>query len=122
MFQELGKAACRYIEDGDHHRQFIGMLRDIQGMNLTPEAADQIELIDDDQVNAWLHLSPCTTLTVACFLHRGPVASPDGGEPVRLNTPLAKHNQGYFDLGQFDVAEFYTDPDSDTDMQEDAGC
>lgn len=119
--QELGEAACRYIEDGEHPRQFIGILRDIQGMNVTPDAADQIELIDDDQVNAWLRLSRCTTLTVACFLHRAAVVPPGGGDPVRPNTPLVGHNRGYFDPGQFDVAEFYTEPDSDSDVQEDPG-
>ena len=38
-------------------RQFIGILHEIQGLNVTPDAADQIELINDDQVNAWLRLS-----------------------------------------------------------------
>ena len=119
--QELGEAACRYVEDGEYPRQFIGILRDIQGMNVTPDAADQIELIDDDQVNAWLRLSQCTTLTVACFLHRAAVAPPGGGAPVRPNTPLVGHNRGYLDPGQFDVAEFYTEPDSDSDVQDDIG-
>ena len=35
--------------------------------------------------------------------------------------PLAGHNQAYFNLRQFHVAEFYTEPDSDSDVQEDAG-
>ena len=68
--QELGEAACRYGTDDEHPRQFIGILHNIQGLNVTPNSADQIKLINDDQVNAWLHLSQCTTLTVACFLHR----------------------------------------------------
>jgi len=48
---ELGEAACRYIKRGDHLRKFIGILCDIEGMKVTPDAADQIKLIDDDQVN-----------------------------------------------------------------------
>ena len=66
---KLGEAACQYCGNDEHLRQFIGILRDIQGLNVTPDTADQIKLINDDQVNAWLHLSQCTTLTVACFLH-----------------------------------------------------
>ena len=61
-------------------------------MNVTPDAVNQIELIDDDQVNAWLRLSQCSIFTVACFLHRAAVAPRDGGDPVRPNTPLARHN------------------------------
>jgi len=118
--QELGEAACQYIEDGDNPRLFIGIHRDIQCINVTPDAAHQ-KLIDDDQVNAWLHLSRYSTLTVACFLHQAAVAPPDGRDPVRPNTPLAGHNCGYFDPGQFDVAEFYTEPDSDSHVKEDAG-
>ncbi|PUU75579.1 hypothetical protein B9Z19DRAFT_1131122 [Tuber borchii] len=117
--QELGEAACRYVEDGEHPRQFIGILRDIQGLNVTPDGADQIELIDDDQVNAWLRLSQCSTLTVACFLHRAAVAPPDGGDPVRPNTPLVGHSRNYLFPGQFDVAEFYTEPESDSDEEDD---
>ena len=55
--QKLGEAASWYVEDGEHQRQFIGILCHIQGMNVTPGAANEIELIDDDQVNAWLGLS-----------------------------------------------------------------
>ena len=43
--QELGEAACRYCEDDEYPRQFIGILHDIQGLNVTPDTADQIELI-----------------------------------------------------------------------------
>ena len=117
--QELGEAACRYVEDGEHPRQFIGILRDIQGLNVTPDAADQIELINDDQVNAWLRLSRCTTLTVACFLHRAAVEPPDGGDPVRPNTPLVGHYRNYLAPGQFDVTEFYTEPETDSELEED---
>ena len=119
--QELGEAACRYCEDDEHPRQFIGILRDIQGLNVTPDAADQIELINDDQVNAWLRLSHCTTLTVACFLHRAAVAPPGGGDPVRPNTPLVGHYRNYLLPAQFDVAEFYTEPESDSDDEDDIG-
>jgi len=119
--QELGEAACRYMKDGECPRQYIGILSDIQGMNATPNAADQIKLIDDNQVNAWLCLSRCTTLTVACFLHQAAVTSRAEGDPVRPNTRLAVLNRSYFDPGQFDVAEFYTVQYSNTDVQEDAG-
>ena len=101
--QELGEAACRYLEAEEYPRQFIGILRDIRGMNVTPDATDQIELIDDDQVNAWLRLSRCTTLTVACFLHRALAVPEDGGDPIRPNTPLERSGQGYLEPGQFDV-------------------
>jgi len=71
--QELSKATCRFIEDGDHPWQFIGILHHIQGINITLSAANQIKLIDDDQVNAGLRLPLCTTLTAACFLPRAAV-------------------------------------------------
>jgi len=35
------------VEDGDHPWQFIGILHDIQGINITAPAANQIVLIDD---------------------------------------------------------------------------
>ena len=119
--QELGEATCRYCEDDEHPRQFIGILHDIQGLNVTPNAADQIELINDDQVNAWLRLSQCTNLTVACFLHRAAVNPPDGGNPVRLNIPLVGYYRNYLNPSQFDVAEFYTEPESDSELEEDIG-
>jgi len=74
--QELSEAAYQYKEDGEDPMLLIGILYDIQGMNVTPDAADQIELIDNDQVHAWLGVSYCTTLTVACFLQRAAVATP----------------------------------------------
>jgi len=119
--QELGEAACRYIEDGEHPWLFIGILPDIQGINVTRDAADQIELIDDDQGNAWLCLSYWSTLMVACCLHRAAVAPPGGGHPVRPPTPLAGGNWDYLDPGQHDIAEFYTKGDSDSGVQEDVG-
>ena len=88
-------------------------------MNVTPDAADQIELIDDDQVNTWLRLSPYTTLTVTYFLHQAAVVPPGGGNPVRPNTPPNRPSQGNLDPGQFDVAEFYKDLDSNSDVLED---
>ena len=78
-------------------------------------------MIDDNQVNTWLCLSHCSSLTVACFLHPAVVAPPGSGDPVRPNTPLAGHNQRHLDPDQFDVAEFYTKPDSDSDVQDDVG-
>ena len=63
--QELGEAACRYGADDKHLRQFIGIPSDIQGLNVTPNTANQIKLINNDRANAWLHLSQCTTLTSA---------------------------------------------------------
>ncbi|KAG0138783.1 hypothetical protein HOY82DRAFT_534532 [Tuber indicum] len=89
-------------------------------MNVTPNAADQIELIDDDHVNAWLRLSPCTTLTITCFLHRDLVPPSYGGDAVRPNTPLDGGNRSYLDPGQFEITEFYTGPDSDSDVADDA--
>ncbi|PUU72226.1 hypothetical protein B9Z19DRAFT_1138612 [Tuber borchii] len=118
-FQELGEAACWSVENVEHHRQFIGILHNIQGLNVTPDSADQIELIDVDQVNAWLCLSQCSTLTVACFLHRAAVAPPDGGDPVRPNTPLVGHSRNSLFPNQFDVAEFYTEPESASDEEND---
>jgi len=116
--QELGKAPCQYLEDGEHPRQFIGILRDIQEMNVTPDTADQIQLIDNVQVNAWFRLSHCSSLTVTCFLHPAAVAPPGGGDPVRPNTPVAGHNRGYFDPDQFVIADFYlyTEQYSDSDV------
>jgi len=87
-------------------------------MNVTCDAADQIQLIDDHQVNPWLRLSHCSSHTVACLLHRAAVAPPGSGDPVRPNTPLAWHNRHYLDPGQLDVAEFYTEPDSDSDVRD----
>ena len=108
--QELCEAACGYCEDDEHPRHFIGILHDIQGLNVTPDTADQIELINDDQVNDWLRLSQRTILTVTCFLHRAAVNPPDRGNPVRPNTPLVGHYRNYLTPSQFDVAEFYTEP------------
>jgi len=95
--QELGKAACQFIEDGDHPWQLIDILHDIQGINIIPPAANQIELIDDNQVNAWLRLPQCTTLTVTFFLPSAAIALPHRGDPVDPNLPLAGHNRSYFD-------------------------
>ena len=49
---EIGETAYGYCEDEEHPGQFIHILHDIQGLNITPDAADQIELINDNQVNA----------------------------------------------------------------------
>ena len=38
------------------------------------------------------------------------------------NMLLAWHNRGYFNPGQFHFAEFYTEPDSHSDVREEAGC
>ena len=50
--QELGEAACRYLEAEEYPRQFIGILHDICEMNITSDAINQIELINNNQVNA----------------------------------------------------------------------
>ena len=120
--QQVSKVACRYCEDDEHPLQFLGFLHDIQGLNVTSDAADQIELINDDQVNAWLRLSQCSTPTVACFLHQAAVNPPDRGNPVRPNTPLVGHYQNYLTPGKIDVAEFYTEPESDSELEEDIMC
>jgi len=90
-------------------------------MNVTPNDTDQIELINDSQVNAWLRLSHCGTLNVASFLHRAAFALHGGSDLFRPNTPLAGQNRHYVDPGQFDVPLFYTEPDSDSDVQDDVG-
>ena len=108
ILQECGKAAWRYSEDDEHPWQFKGILYDFQGLHGTPDPTDQIELINDDQVNAWLRLSQCHTLTVACFLHRAAVNTPDGGNPVRSNIQLVGHYDNYLTHRQFDVTKLYT--------------
>ena len=76
-----------------------------------------IELINDDQVNAWLRLSQCTTLTTACFLHWPAVVPPGGGVSVPPNTPLVGHYRKYLVPSQFAVAEFYTEAESSSDEE-----
>ncbi|KAG0632956.1 hypothetical protein HOY80DRAFT_1006391 [Tuber brumale] len=101
--QELGEAVCKHLDDGKHPRMLV-------------------ELIDDDQVNAWVRLSNARPLTVACFLHRAPAPPPDGPPDaplVRPNTPLARRGDRYLEPGQFDVAEFYTEPASDSELEDD---
>ncbi|KAG0639402.1 hypothetical protein HOY80DRAFT_1001015 [Tuber brumale] len=120
--QELGKAACKHLDDGEHPRKLVGILKDIQPLNGTPDGTHQVELIDDDQVNAWVHLSNARPLTVACFLHCAPAAPPDGPPDaplVRLNTPLARRRDRYLEPGQFDVAKFYTKPAGDSELEDD---
>ncbi|PUU79518.1 hypothetical protein B9Z19DRAFT_1125119 [Tuber borchii] len=67
-------------------------------------------------------LSQCSTLTIACFLHRAAVAPPDGRDPVCPNTPLIGPSRNYLFPDQFDVAEFYTVPESDSDEEDDVEC
>jgi len=88
-------------------------------MNVTSDSADQMELIFDDQVTAWLGLSRCTTLTVVCFLYYAAVAPPDRGDSVRPIMALAAHKRGYFDARPLDVVVFYNKPDSNSDVPED---
>ncbi|KAG0132546.1 hypothetical protein HOY82DRAFT_606660 [Tuber indicum] len=78
------------------------------------------ELINDNPVNVWLRLSRCTTLTIACFLQRDLVPPADGGDAVRPDPPLDGDNGRYLDPGQFDFAKFYTEPDSYSDVVDDA--
>ena len=96
--QELGEAACRYLEDDEYPQKFVGVLEDIQPLNATPDATHQVELIDDDQVNTWLCLSNANPLTMACFLYRA-LAPPAGGHPdaplVCPNTPITRHGDCY---------------------------
>ena len=84
-----------------------------------------MELIDDDQVNAWLRLSNANSLTMACFLHRA-LAPPAGGLPdallVRPNTPITRRGDHYLEPGQFDIPEFYTEPDTDSELEADLSC
>ncbi|KAG0640985.1 hypothetical protein HOY80DRAFT_1040341 [Tuber brumale] len=122
--QELGEAVCKHLDNGEHSGKLVGIREDIQPHNATPDGTDQVELIDDDQVNAWVHLSNIRPLTVACFLRRAP-APPPHGHPdatlVRRNTPLARRGDHYLEPGQFDVAEFYTEPASDSELEDDLG-
>ncbi|KAG0644304.1 hypothetical protein HOY80DRAFT_997026 [Tuber brumale] len=100
----------------------VRILNDIQPLNATPDRTHQVELIDDDQVNSWVRLSNARPLTVACILHRAPAPLPDGapGAPlVHPNTPLARRGDRYLEPGQFDVAEFYTEPASDSELEDD---
>ncbi|KAG0644870.1 hypothetical protein HOY80DRAFT_996565 [Tuber brumale] len=120
--QELGEAVCKHLDDGEHPRRLVCILEDIQPLNATPDGTHQVELIDDDQVNAWVRLSNARPLTVACFLHRASAPPPDGPPEaplVRPNTPLARRGDRYLELGQFDVAEFYTEPPSDSKLEDD---
>ncbi|KAG0632904.1 hypothetical protein HOY80DRAFT_1109812 [Tuber brumale] len=120
--QELGEAVCKHLDDDEHPRKLVGILEDIQPLNATPDGTHQVELIDDDQVNAWVHLSNARPLTVACSLHRAPAPPPDGPPDaplVRPNTPLARHGDRYLESGQFNVAEFYTEPASDSELEDD---
>ncbi|KAG0641325.1 hypothetical protein HOY80DRAFT_1113339 [Tuber brumale] len=107
--QELGKA-------------IVSIHADIQPVNTTPDGTHQVELIDDDQVNAWVRLSNARPLMVACVLHCAPAPPPDGPPDaplVRPNTPLARNGDRYLEPGQFDVAEFYTEPASDSEREDD---
>ncbi|KAG0634762.1 hypothetical protein HOY80DRAFT_1004874 [Tuber brumale] len=120
--QELGQAVCKHLDDGEHPRKLVGILEDIQPLNTTPNGTHQVELIDDQQVNAWVRLSNARPLTVACFLDSTPAPPPDGPPDtplVHLNTPLARRGDRYLEPGQFDVAEFYTEPASDSELEDD---
>ncbi|KAG0641168.1 hypothetical protein HOY80DRAFT_999543 [Tuber brumale] len=75
--QEIGEAVCKHLDDSEHPRKLVGIHEDIQPLNATPDGTHQVELIDDDQVNAWVRLSNARPLTVASFLHRGPAPLPD---------------------------------------------
>ncbi|KAG0123978.1 hypothetical protein HOY82DRAFT_543927 [Tuber indicum] len=119
--QELSEAASWYLDDRVYPRQFVGILHNIQGMNITPDAANQIDLIDDDQVNAWLHLSLCSTLTISCFVHRNSVVPTNGSDAVLPNKPLLRGNWYHLNPGQFDIVEFYAEPDYDSNVEIDPG-
>jgi len=77
-------------------------------MNVTPNAANQIELIYDYQATAWLGLSQCITLSVAYFLHRAAITPSHRGDTISSNEPLAGHIWGNFDPRQCKVAKLYT--------------
>ncbi|KAG0640205.1 hypothetical protein HOY80DRAFT_1000326 [Tuber brumale] len=120
--QELREAICKHLDDGEHPRKLVGILEDIQLLNATPDRTHQVELIDDDQVNAWVRLSNARPLMVACFLHRAlapPTDSPPDAPLVRPNTLLTRRGDRYLKPGQFDVAEFYTKPASDSELEDD---
>ncbi|KAG0636287.1 hypothetical protein HOY80DRAFT_1089368 [Tuber brumale] len=104
--QELGEDACQCLEDSEHSGQFMELLHDIWRMNVTPDASNQIELICNDQVDTQLRLFLCTILTVATFYHRAAIEPPKASDP------------GYLDLGHFDIAKFYNEPDSDSKVED----
>ncbi|KAG0640122.1 hypothetical protein HOY80DRAFT_1000448 [Tuber brumale] len=100
--QELREAVCKHLDDGEHPRKLVSILEGIQPLNTSPDGTHQVELIDDDQVNAWVRLSNARPLTVACFLYRAPAPPPDGpldAPLVRPNTPLARHGDRYLKSG-----------------------
>jgi len=119
--QELSEGGCRYVEDCKPPLQLIGILHDIQGMNVTPDRNDQIELINDEQVNASLYFTYYTFLRISCFHHGAAVSPPSCGDPFPPNSPLAGHIRGYLNSVQFEVAKFYTKPYSDSDVLDDVG-
>ncbi|KAG0638307.1 hypothetical protein HOY80DRAFT_1001900 [Tuber brumale] len=88
--QELGEA-------------ILGILEDIQPVNTTRDGTHQVELIADDQVNAWLLL---------LMALRTPLFFPP-------NTPLARCGDRCLEPGQLDVAKFYTEPASDSELEDD---
>ncbi|KAG0632976.1 hypothetical protein HOY80DRAFT_1006375 [Tuber brumale] len=120
--QELGEAVCKHLDDGQQPRKLVGILVDIQPLNATLDRTHQVELIDDDQVNAWVRLPNARPLMVAYFLYRAPAPPPDGpldASLVRPNMPLTRRGDCYLEPGQLDVAEFYTEPASDSELEDD---
>ncbi|KAG0644730.1 hypothetical protein HOY80DRAFT_996683 [Tuber brumale] len=105
----LGEAVCKHLDDGEYPRKLVGIREDIQPLNATPDGTHQVELSDNDQVNARVHRSNARHLTVACFLHPAPAPPPDDLPDAPLvcpHTPLAWRGDGYLEPGQFDVAKF----------------
>ena len=78
--------------------------------------------MNDNQVSAWLRLSQCTTISVACFVHRAAANPSNRGNPIRPHTPLVGHYGNYLTSSQFDFAEFYSEPESVSELEEDIGC
>src|SRR5437868_6157637 len=59
---------------------------------------------------------------MACFLHHA-LAPPAGGPPdallVHPNTPITRRGDRYLEPGQFDIPEFYTEPDTNSELEAD---
>ena len=90
-------------------------------MNVTPDATDQIKLINNDPFHAWLRLSNCTTRSVPHFFDQVAINPPVRGNPVGPNTPLVGHYRNYLTASQFDIAESYTEPECNSELEEDIG-
>ena len=122
ILPELSQGVCGHREKNEYSQQFIVILHVIQDLNVSPNTADQIELIHDNQVNAWLCLIDCANLSIACVLYSGSDNHPYGGNHVCPNTPLDGHYRNYLTPNQFDLGEFYNKLEFNFELEEDITC